>query len=59
MSLEDVVSMYGWNDYLDMNTGYIYKLSTANKVQENNIAYVNVIDSVNQEFVGTAIMKLN
>ena len=59
MRLEDIVSMYGWNDYLDIYTGCIYKLSTANKVQEDNIAYVDVIDSANQEFIGTAVMKLN
>ena len=59
MSLELIVEMYGWNDYLDMNTGYIYRLSTANKVQEDNIAYVDVIDSANQEFIGTAVMELN
>lgn len=59
MRLEDIVSMYGWNDYLDIYTGCIYKLSTANKVQEDNMAYVDVIDSANQEFIGTAVMKLN
>lgn len=59
MRLEDIVSMYGWNDYLDIYTGCIYKLSTANKVQEDNIAYVDVIDLVNQEFIGTVIVKLN
>ena len=57
MRLEDIVSMYGWNDYLDIYTGCIYKLSTANKVQEDNLAYVDVIDLVNQEFIGTAIME--
>ena len=59
MRLEDIVSMYGWNDYLDIYTGCIYKLSTANKVQEDNIAYVAVIDVVNQEFICTVIVKLN
>lgn len=58
MTLENIVSIYGWNDYLDMNTGYIYMLSTANKVTEENIAYVNVKDSVTSEFIGTAIMNL-
>lgn len=58
MSLESIVEMYGWNDYLDMNTGYIYMLSTANKVPEENVAYVNVKDSVTSEFIGTATMNL-
>lgn len=58
MSLESIVEMYGWNDYLDINTGYIYMLSTANKVPEENIAYVNVKDSTSGEFIGTAIMNL-
>lgn len=58
MTLENIVSIYGWNDYLDMNTGYIYMLSTANKVPEENVAYVNVKDSITNEFIGTATMKL-
>lgn len=27
MTLEKIVEMYGWNDYMDMNTGRIYQLS--------------------------------
>lgn len=29
MKLEEIVKMYGWNDYMDMHTGYIYVLSKA------------------------------
>lgn len=58
MTLESIVNIYGWNDYLDMNTGYIYMLSTANKVPEENVAYVNVKDSTSGEFIGTAMMNL-
>lgn len=58
MSLEQIVKLYGWIDYLDMSQGIIFKLSTARKDEENNCAYVDVIDSDNHEFIGTAIMKL-
>ena len=27
MTLEKIVEVYGWNDYMDMNTGRIYQLS--------------------------------
>lgn len=29
MTLENIAEMYGMNDYLDQNTGYIYELSKA------------------------------
>ena len=34
MSLEEIVEIYGWNDYLDMHTGYIYKLSEVVTIDE-------------------------
>ena len=58
MKLEEIVNMYGWNDYLDQNTGYIYQLSTANKNLESHIAYVNVKDSMTNEPIGTAVMDI-
>lgn len=59
MRLEDIVSMYGWNDYLDQNSGYVYELSKASIDTDNKIAHVPVCDGLTREFIGTAVMKLN
>lgn len=58
MSLEDIVMMYGWNDYLDMDRGYIFKLSSANKDEEKAIAHVQIEDAITHEPIGVATMKL-
>lgn len=44
MMLEEITKLYGMNDYLDANTGYIYKLSEAIDDGENNLL-VPVIDT--------------
>ena len=37
MMLEEIAKLYGMNDYLDINTGYIYKLSEAIDDGEGNL----------------------
>lgn len=37
MMLEEIVKSYGMNDYMDANTGYIYKLSEAIDNGEGNL----------------------
>lgn len=54
MTLETIVSVYGWNDYMDMNTGYIYQLSKAES-QGNGTLKVPVI--VDGQLYGYATMK--
>ena len=44
MMLEEIAKSYGMNDYLDVNTGYIYKLSEVIDDGEGNLL-VPVIDS--------------
>jgi len=44
MKLEDIVDMYGWNDYLDMDTGNTYVLSEAKTIGE--MSKVPVISAV-------------
>ena len=43
MMLEEIAKLYGMNDYLDVNTGYIYKLSEAIDDGEGNLL-VPVVD---------------
>ena len=43
MMLEEIAKLYGMNDYLDVNTGYIYKLSEAIDDGEENLL-VPVVD---------------
>ena len=54
MTLEKIVEVYGWNDYMDMNTGYIYQLSKAES-QGNGTLKVPVI--VDGQLYGYATMK--
>lgn len=43
ISLEDIVKIYGMNDYLDINTGRIYKLSLVMDVGDDKYYKVPVI----------------
>lgn len=45
MMLEEIAKLYGMNDYLDVNTGYIYKLSEAIDDGEENLL-VPVVDTL-------------
>ena len=55
MTLETIVSVYGWNDYMDMNTGLIYQLSKAES-QGNGTLKVPVVE-MNGQLYGYATMK--
>ena len=55
ISLEDIVKTYGMNDYLDINTGIIYKLSKA--VDLGNGEYKVPIITFNGIFVGYVSMS--
>lgn len=35
MRLEEIVDTYGWQDYYDMVSGAIFKLSEAEKIKDN------------------------
>ena len=57
MTLEDVVKKYGMNDYLDLNTGYIYLLS---KAKDNNDGTMTVyVEDVNDNLIGKTILNVN
>lgn len=56
MTLEDVVKKYGMNDYLDLNTGYIYLLS---KAKDNNDGTMTVyVEDVNGNLIGKTILDI-
>ena len=54
MTLEKIVEMYGWNDYMDMNTGRIYQLSQS---VDNGDDTSKVPVTENGNFIGYATMK--
>ena len=54
MTLEKIVEMYGWNDYMDMNTGRIYQLSQS---VDNGDGTSKVPVTENGNLVGYATMK--
>ena len=54
MTLEKIVEMYGWNDYYDMNTGYIYQLSQSVD-NGDGTSKVPVVEDGN--LIGYATMK--
>lgn len=54
MTLEKIVEMYGWNDYMDMNTGRIYQLSNS---INNGDGTSQVPVTENGELIGYATMK--
>lgn len=57
MMLEDIVKMYGTKaDYLDMNTGNIYKLTGMTYDSDEDVTRVPVFN-VNHIYIGTASMK--
>ena len=35
MRLEEIIDTYGWQDYYDMVSGVIFKLSEAEKIKDN------------------------
>lgn len=45
MTLENIIEKYGWNDYLDMHTGYVYLLSKA-KTKGDGTSKVAVVDNI-------------
>lgn len=54
MTLEKIVEMYGWNDYMDMNTGRIYQLSQS---VDNGDGTSKVPVTENGNLIGYATMK--
>ena len=54
MKLEQIIEMYGWNDYYDMNTGYIYHLSEA---MDNGDGTSKIPVTSNGRLIGYATMK--
>ncbi len=54
MTLEKIVEMYGWNDYMDMNTGRIYQLSQSTD-NGDGTSKVPVVEDGN--LIGYASMK--
>lgn len=54
MTLEKIVEMYGWNDYMDMNTGRIYRLSQS---VDNGDGTSKVPVTENGNLIGYATMK--
>ncbi len=54
MALEEIVEMYGWNDYMDMNTGRIYRLSQS---VDNGDGTSKIPVTENGNLIGYAAMK--
>lgn len=54
MTLEEIVEMYGWNDYMDMNTGKVYQLSNS---IDNGDGTSKVPVTDNGRLIGYATMK--
>ena len=52
MKIEDIISMYGTSDYMDMNTYYIYKISEAIYDESNNSSKIPVVDSSYGNLIG-------
>lgn len=57
MTLEKIVEMYGWNDYMDMNTGRIYQLSQSID-NGDGTSRVPVTENGNFNFIGYVTMKV-
>lgn len=59
MMLEDIVKMYGTKaDYLEMQTGNIYKFSGMYYDEDEKVTRVPVFN-INHIYIGTASMKGN
>lgn len=54
-SLEDIVKIYGMNDYLDISTGRLYKLSKA--IDAGDDEYKVPVVSFNGVLIGFASMS--
>lgn len=61
MSLEQIVSIYGWNDWYDQNSGYIFCLGSAEVFMQRDIKVktikVPVRDIMSGEIIGEAEME--
>lgn len=55
ISLEDIVKTYGMNDYLDISTGRLYKLSKA--IDYSDDEYKVPVVSFNGVLIGFASMS--
>ena len=55
ISLEDIVKIYGMNDYLDISTGRVYKLSKV--IDAGNNEYKVPVVSFNGVLIGFATMS--
>ena len=59
MMLEEIVKMYGTKaDYLDMNTGKVFKFSGMYYDEDEKVTRVPVFN-INHLYIGTASMKGN
>lgn len=60
MSLEQIVKTYGWNDWYDQNSGYIFCLGSAEVFLQRDIKVkeikVPVRDIMSGEVIGEATM---
>ena len=50
MRLEEIIEMYGWNDWFEQSSGRIFKLSEAFNTEKG--AIVPVIDTLDGELIG-------
>ena len=57
MDLEEIVKLYGYEDYYDFHTGYIYALSEVKYLQPDEDGYVHVPVFDGGTLIGTATMK--
>lgn len=61
MSLEQIVQTYGWNDWYDMASGYIFCLGSAEVFLQRDIKSktikVPVRDITSGEYIGEAEME--
>ena len=55
MKLEEIIKTYGRNDYYDMNTGRIYKISQMEYHLFDNTTHVPVYE--NGDFIGIVKLK--
>ena len=51
MTIQEIIETYGKNDYYDMNTGKIYKLSEMKYFKEDDITEIPVDKAGILEFV--------